>query len=144
MSDIAIIKGGNHEDVRGKLFFFNDFDLSKVKRFYVIEHPKVEIIRAWQGHKKEEKWFYVLDGSFKIILIKPDNWIDPSNKLETEEFIMHSENQQILYVPGGYANGFKALEPKSKIMVFSSFTIEESGNDNYRFDKDLWYNWPQE
>ena len=37
--------------------------------------------------------------------------------------------------------GFKALEANSKMMVFSSFTVEESSNDNYRFDKDKWYDW---
>ena len=136
-----IIQGGEFVDPRGKLIFFNDFDLSKVKRFYVIEHPDKEVVRAWQGHQKEEKWFYVLEGGFKIVLIKPDNWEHPSDNIEGEEFILQSGKHQVLYVPGGFANGFKALEAKSKIMVFSSFTVEESSNDNFRFDKDLWYNW---
>jgi dTDP-4-dehydrorhamnose 3,5-epimerase len=141
MSELLIIEGGKHEDARGKLIFFNDFDMSEVRRFYIIEHPDTQIVRAWQGHQKEEKWFYVIHGSFKIVLVKPDDWQNPSAELKTEEFVLETGNQQILYVPGGFANGFKALEPKSRIMVFSSFTVEESSKDNYRFDKSLWFQW---
>ena len=52
---LQIIKGGEFQDERGKLIYFNDFDLTIVKRFYIIEHPDTEIVRAWQGHKKRRK-----------------------------------------------------------------------------------------
>lgn len=137
----TIIQGGKHEDARGRLTFFNGFDMGAVKRFYVIEHPDTEAVRAWQGHQREQKWFYVIEGAFKLVLVQPNNWIDPSDGLQTEEFTLQTERNEILHVPGGFANGFKALIPKSRIMVFSSFTVEESGNDNFRYDKNLWYNW---
>lgn len=136
-----IIQGGTHEDARGRLIFFNDFDMTTIKRLYVIEHPHIETVRAWQGHKKEEKWFYVITGGFKVALVEPDDWENPSENLEAEEYILKAEDNRILYIPGGRANGFKALFPGSKMMVFSSFTVEESSNDNYRFDKALWYDW---
>jgi dTDP-4-dehydrorhamnose 3,5-epimerase len=136
-----IIKGGEFEDARGKLIFFNDFDLTAVKRFYIIDHPDTEVVRAWQGHQREQKWFFVIEGTFKIVLVQPDNWENPSKELATEEFTLTSLEPQILYIPGNYANGFKALMPQSRIMVFSSFTVDESANDNFRFDKDLWYSW---
>ena len=138
---ITTVPGGQHEDARGKLIFFNNFDMSGVRRFYIIEHPDTEIVRAWQGHQKEEKWFYVLDGAFKLVLVQPDDWKNPSSKLNTEEFVLEASQQKLLHVPGGYANGFKALKSKSRIMVFSSFTVEESAEDNFRFDKNDWYNW---
>ena len=136
-----IIVGGSHKDDRGKIIFCNDFDLSEVKRFYLIEHPDINVVRAWQGHQREQKWFFVVEGTFKIVLVQPDNWENPSKTLITEEYILRSSEPTVLHVPGNYSNGFKALEPKSKIMVFSSFTVEESSNDNFRFDKNLWYNW---
>ncbi|MEO8820644.1 MAG: WxcM-like domain-containing protein [Ginsengibacter sp.] len=136
-----IIRGGDHEDERGKIIFCNEFDLSEVKRFYLIEHRNIDIVRAWQGHQREQKWFFVVEGAFKIVLVQPDNWENPSNTLSAEAFILKSSDVMILHVPGNYANGFKALEPKSKIMVFSSFTVEESSKDNFRFDKERWYNW---
>jgi len=137
----TIIQGGEHEDARGRLTFFNDFNMNQVRRFYVIEHPDTSIVRAWQAHKKEQKWFYVVEGAFKVVLVQPDDWGNPSKTLATEEFILKSATPKVLHVPGNYANGFKAIEPKSRIMVFSSFTVEESANDNFRFDKNLWYDW---
>jgi dTDP-4-dehydrorhamnose 3,5-epimerase-like enzyme len=136
-----LIQGGEFNDARGKLIFFNDFDMKDVRRFYVIEHPDSSIIRAWQGHKKEEKWFYVMKGSFKVVLVKPDDWDNPSPDLEPAEFILKATANQVLYIPGNFANGLKALEPESRIMVFSSFTVEESSKDNFRFDKGMWYDW---
>ena len=137
----TIIQGGEHQDARGKLIFFNDFDMKAVKRFYVIEHPDTVIVRAWQGHKIEQKWFYVLAGSFKVVMVQPDDWTDPSAVLVTKEFILKSESNEILHVPGGFANGFKALVPQSKMMVFSDCTVEESSHDNFRFDANKWYDW---
>ena len=138
-----IIHGGQFTDERGKLIFFNDFDMKEVKRFYIIEHPDTSIVRAWQGHKIEKKWFHVISGSFKVGLVQPDNWEKPSPELKVEEFILRAGDNSILFIPGNYANGFKAMEPGSGITVFSSFSVEESAADNYRFDKSMWYNWQQ-
>ncbi len=138
---LAIIQGRSHEDERGKLIFFNDFDMSAVKRFYLIEHSHVTTVRAWQGHRKEKKWFYVIAGGFKVVLVKPDDWQSPSPDLQVDEHVLKAEDNRILSIPGGMANGFKALSNGSKMLVFSSFTVEESSADDYRFNKAMWYNW---
>ena len=139
--EFQIINGGQFSDERGKLSFFNDFDMTTVRRFYVIEHPDTIFVRAWQAHKIEQKWFCVIAGSFKVVLVKPDNWETPTHYLLQQEFILSSQKSQVLYIPGGFANGFKALEKNSKLMIFSDFTISEAGKDDFRFDKKLWYNW---
>jgi dTDP-4-dehydrorhamnose 3,5-epimerase len=136
-----VIQGGEFEDARGRLIYFNDFHMKEVRRFYVIEHPDTSIVRAWQGHKVEQKWFYVIQGRFKIVLVEPDEWEDPSDNLTAQQFTLSSNDPKVLHVPGNFANGFKALEANSKIMVFSSLTVEESSNDNYRFDKNKWHDW---
>ena len=136
-----IIDSGQHVDERGKLIFFNELSLQGVKRLYIIEHPDVAIVRAWQAHKKEQKWFFVLEGCFKIVIIQPDNWDKPSEYLPVQEFRLEAKSNQVLHIPGNYANGFKALIPGSKMMVFSDFTMEESANDNFRFNDTLWYKW---
>jgi dTDP-4-dehydrorhamnose 3,5-epimerase-like enzyme len=136
-----IIQGGEHDDARGRLTFFNDFDMKAVRRFYVIEHPDTSIVRAWQAHKKEQKWFYVTAGSFKIVIVKPVEWASDSEESKLEEFILSVIDNKLLHIPGGFANGFQALEPHSKLMVFSDFAIADAGTDDYRFDKSLWYTW---
>jgi len=136
-----LVKGGIFNDCRGTLKYFNDVDLSPVKRFYLMEHPDVNVVRAWQGHQVERKWFYVLSGSFKVVLVRPDHWTDPSTNLEHEEFLLESDMNQVLYIPGAYANGFQALVPESKMMIFSDASLEDSAADDYRFDKSMWYKW---
>ena len=132
------IIGGIHFDKRGKLSFINDFDMSQIKRFYLIEHEETSIIRAWQGHKLEQKWFFVLKGSFLVGVVQPDNWENPSKDLEVKTFILKDTNNEILYIPGGFANGFRALEPGSVLQVFSDLHLSTSVADNFRFNTELW------
>ena len=135
------IHGKNHTDERGVISFVNDFYLDQVKRFYMIEPADIDTVRAWQGHKKEQKWFCVISGSFIIAVVRPDDWENPSSNLEVKEFVLAHNSIGVLHIPGGYANGFKALEPRSKVIVFSDFTTEQSSNDNFRFDQSLWHDW---
>lgn len=139
--EIELIEGGSHKDSRGFISFVNDFNLSDVKRFYTIENSPLKPVRAWQAHQFETKWFHVVSGSFKIVLVKIDNWDFPSNKLTPLEFNLSANSSSVLCIPGGYANGFKMLETDSKLLVFSNFSLEESGGDDFRFDDSLWYNW---
>ena len=138
---VQIILGGEHEDARGKLIFFNEFDMNPVRRFYLIEHLDTKVVRAWQAHKIEQKWFYVLKGSFKMVLVQPDSWISPGLDLPYQEFILKRGDNQIIHVPGGFASGFQAVEPNSELMVFSDFAMADAGTDDYRFDRNLWYQW---
>ena len=130
------IAGGLFTDERGSLSFVNDFNMQQVKRFYIIEHPDVKIVRAWQGHRREEKWFYVVQGSFMIAWVKIDNWEKPDSGQRADHTLLYSKQSEILHIPGGYANGFRALEPHSKLIVFSNFPVEESSSDDYRFSKE--------
>jgi len=136
-----IIPGGIFNDERGTLKFVNDFNFSDVKRFYQIENSSTDIVRAWQGHKIENKYFFVTSGVFLICGVKIDNWKKPSLDLPVKRIILTSEQSQVLLIPAGYANGLKALEEDSKIMIFSSNNLKDAENDNYRFDQNLWYNW---
>lgn len=68
MKTIQLIQGGVFEDNRGKFIFANDFDLTPIQRLYHIHHPDTEVVRAWQGHKVESKWFHCIKSSFDIKL----------------------------------------------------------------------------
>lgn len=137
----TLIKGGRFEDERGILTFVNEFSLNMVKRMYVISQRDSLAVRAWQGHRLEQKWFFVIHGGFELVLVKPDDWENPSAELPVERFILHMDDNSVLHVPGGYANGIRALYPESRMMVFSDIELELAGSDNFRFDKKLWYNW---
>ena len=138
LDKIKIIKGGIHSDERGQLSFINDFDLEDIRRMYIIEPANTDLIRAWQGHKKEEKYFLVVQGSFTIGLVEIDNWINPSTELTPTFIELNANNPKVLCVPGGYANGIKSNSKESRIMVFSSSTLVDAKGDEYRFPENYW------
>jgi len=133
----TVINGGTYSDERGRLLFANSLDLSPIKRMYRIEPNTVEL-RGWQAHKNESKWFTCLSGNFEIFLIKIDDWTSPSKKLYVESFILDSNKSETLFIPGGYANGFRQKEKNSSLLVYSDFTLKESSEDDYRFPIDYW------
>lgn len=141
MSSIQLIEGGSFEDARGEIRFVNDFNFEGVKRFYIIKHPDTSVVRAWQGHQYERKWFYVTKGSFCVAWVKVDNWENPSNDLKPEHVILKAGEPKIVCVPTGYANGLKAMEEGSEIIVFSDMSVEDSIKEKIRYDKDMWMDW---
>lgn len=143
METPQLIQGNIHTDERGILKFMNELDMSVIKRFYTIQNANTDIIRAWQGHKIESKWFFVLKGSFKIGLVKIDDWDNPSLALKPEFYTLQASKHEVLYIPKGYANGFFALEPDAVLMIYSDYLLEDSKDDNFRFDTDLWVNWKE-
>jgi dTDP-4-dehydrorhamnose 3,5-epimerase len=108
---------------------------------YIIENSCGNPVRAWQGHKIEKKWFFVIDGKFEIFLVKIDNWDNPGKDLDILSFELDSSREQVLYVPGGYANGIKSLTEGSRLLIYSDQDVMTSKKDDYRFDKDTWGNW---
>ncbi len=133
---------GKSEDHRGYVEFYNELKLDYYKRFYIVSNPIEGTVRAWHGHKIEEKLIKVLKGEFLICLVKVDNWDQPSKNLEILEYKLN-ENSGLLYVPSGYANGAINLNSDSKVMYFSSLVLEDSKNDDYRFDSKYWHPWEE-
>lgn len=138
---IELIDGGSHTDARGTFFFVNDFDMTPVKRLYYIRHADTSVIRAWQGHRHENKYFLCLRGSFLVCGVKIDNFENPSRELKAEPFILRASEPTILHIPSGYANGMKALQEDSLLQVFSDKTMAQAANDLVRFDPQLWLDW---
>jgi dTDP-4-dehydrorhamnose 3,5-epimerase len=148
MSDVTIqidqpviLDGHRFSDERGDVEFVNDVSLTAVKRFYAISNKSTDVIRAWQAHKLEQKYFYVIEGSFLIATVKLDNFDSPSPHLDADHVVLKAEFPQILIVPSGYANGLRALTDANKVMIFSTLNLQESKNDTYRFAPELWFNW---
>ena len=135
---MELIKGGVHVDERGKIVFVNGFQLDMVCRFYHIHQSDPDFIRAWQGHKHESKWFHCVKGSFLIQSIEVDHWAHPSRQIKPKSFVLKDQDCEILHIPGGHANGFKALQRDSILLVFSNMTVDQSKEDDYRFPPHYW------
>ena len=137
---IQYISGGIAKDHRGHIKFVNDFDMSLVKRFFIIKNADTELVRGWRGHKIEQRWFYVLQGSFALHLVKIDNWDNPCKDLTIQSEILKDTDLAVLHVPKGYATAFKALEPNSQLLVYGDFGIEHAPNDDHVFPVDYFFN----
>ncbi len=133
-----IILGDSFIDNRGVVSFCNDFSLKQIVRFYEITPKDTITVRAWQAHKRESKWFYCTQGAFKINLVKIDSFENPSNDLEVYPYEINDQTPQVLFIPGGYATGFKAILNDSKLMVFSDFDLIDSKEDDFRFETEKW------
>jgi len=120
-----LIQGNQHQDERGLLRFVNHFIMDSVQRMYCIE-PKLNLIRAWQGHQQETKWFFVSRGIFEIQVVSIQNESDRFH------FKISAEENQVLQIPPGYYNGFKASSADSQLIVFSDKSLKDSNQDDFR------------
>lgn len=131
----SLIIGAKHSDARGILLYNNDFDLTPIKRMYVIENQDTQIVRAWQGHKTEQRWFSAIKGTFKIELIAIDNWEKPSKNLQKYNFTLTAETMNVLHIPSGYVNSIQSLEEGAQLLVMANYLLNEH-QDDYRFAVD--------
>ena len=141
MEELRLIKGGLSVDDRGEVGFVNDFNFKDVKRFYTLFNHSRGFVRAWHGHKKESKYFYVIKGSALLAAVKIDSWENPDSGLKVESFTLSEKSPSILFIPAGYANGFMSLTEDCKLVVFSTASVEESLKDDFRFPARYWDPW---
>jgi dTDP-4-dehydrorhamnose 3,5-epimerase-like enzyme len=67
--------------------------------------------------------------------------ISPSKSEPVKRIVLSGTNPSAVLVPAGYANGFKTLTSDALVLVFSSTSLEESLNDDFRFPFDYWNPW---
>lgn len=133
-----LLEGGTAVDRRGKVSFVNGFGFNDVVRFYTVENSAAEPIRAFHGHMKEAKYVFVPHGSALVAVVRLSDPDAPSTLEVPERFVLSAQKPSVLYIPGGYANGFRALEPNTKVIFFATASVEESKADDYRFPPDYW------
>ena len=136
-----LVVGNLSVDDRGVVSFVNDFDFLGVKRFYTVSNHRNGFIRAWHGHLKEAKAIIVLQGSALVCAVEMNDSKNPNRDNPITRHVLTGNNPSALYIPAGYANGFKTLTSDAIVLVFSSTTLEESMGDDYRFEYDYWNPW---
>jgi dTDP-4-dehydrorhamnose 3,5-epimerase-like enzyme len=139
--EIRLIEGGLAVDDRGAVSFVNDFDFTGVKRFYVVTNHRAGFVRAWHAHRHEAKYITVLRGAAVIGAVKIDNWKNPSRNAPVSRYVLSAQKPSVLYIPVGYANGLMSLTRGTIIVVFSTASVEESRNDDIRYDARYWDIW---
>lgn len=128
-------------DDRGHVTFVNDFDFADVKRFYTVRNHRQGFVRAWHAHRREAKYVTVVTGSALVGAVKIDDWEKPSRTLTVHRYVLSADRPNVLYIPAGYANGFMSLTTGAHLMFFSTSSLEDSRNDDVRFDARHWDIW---
>ena len=131
----SLIKGSSFTDSRGTLYYNNTFDTSAIKRIYIIQNSCVNVIRGWQGHKIEQRWFSAVQGEFEIHLIEIDNWETPSKDLQSIKYTLSSDKMNVLHVPSGFVSSIRSKQLASKLLAMSNYGIWEI-KDEYRYEID--------
>ena len=132
----------SNSDHRGTVSFTNELDLSKAVRTYKVTNKQIKTVRAWHGHQIEEKWIIVEEGEFLVCAVEIENFQNPNKEQKIFEFNM-TPNEGVLFIPKNYANGAMNLTANNTIRYFSSLPLEESIDDDYRFESDFWNPWAE-
>ncbi len=136
-----IFSGGLAVDDRGQIAFVNDFDFDSVKRFYIVSNHRTGFVRAWHAHRREAKYVTAVSGTALVGAVQVDNWENPSKKLPVQRYVISADKPEVLHIPPGYANGFMSLTCDLKLIFFSTSTLEESADDDIRYDARYWDIW---
>jgi dTDP-4-dehydrorhamnose 3,5-epimerase-like enzyme len=137
-------RGGLSVDDRGEVGFVNEFDFAGVRRFYTVSNHEQGFVRAWHGHLHEVKYVFVASGAALVCCLEPDDWDAPSRDLPVQRFVLSERTPAVLRIPSGYVNGFMTLVPKTKLLFFSTSTLDESLGDDIRFPARFWDPWQVE
>lgn len=140
MGELSFIQGGIAKDERGQIRFVNEFDMSLIKRFYIIQNADIALIRGWRAHRVEQRWFYVLSGSFNVSLVKIDDWENPDPSLPVANVILNADDMKVLHVPSGYGTAFRALEAGSELLVYADYPVSHATLDDYTWKSDYFTN----
>jgi dTDP-4-dehydrorhamnose 3,5-epimerase len=132
----TLIPGALAVDDRGTLSFVNDFQFTGVRRAYLTQNHRAGMVRAWHGHRRERKWVVAVAGSALVCTVPLAGLND-----DVERFVLSAARPAILAIPPGYANGWMSLTGDATLMWFSSATVEESREDDVRFEARRWNPW---
>jgi dTDP-4-dehydrorhamnose 3,5-epimerase-like enzyme len=133
IDNIKRIEGGLFLDDRGTISFANALPM-EVKRLYVVQNHKSHFVRAWHYHEHESKCFTVISGAALIGVVDVEGGY-------TRKFFLSEHYPAIIFVPPGLANGTMNLSTRTKILILSNKTLEESKDDDQRFPFDRWDIW---
>ena len=142
--DLFVVNNKNHKDKRG---YFKELLLEKkIKKnfpFFVMSYSKKSVLRGLHIQKKNPQGKYISVIKGKVFDVSLDLRKNSKTFGKKFEIILDSKKNTSLYIPEGFAHGFKTLKNNS-IMIYAC------SNKRYpKFergiiwnDKSLKINWP--
>jgi dTDP-4-dehydrorhamnose 3,5-epimerase len=136
-----LIQGDIAVDDRGSISFVNDFGFDGIKRAYIISNHCAGFVRAWHAHHNEAKYVTVIQGAAVLGAVAIDDWDSPNRDAKVHRHVLSAARPAVLFIPAGHANGFMSLTADTKLMYFSTSSLEESRGDDVRYDARYWNIW---
>lgn len=107
------------------------------KRTYICSNFKEGTVRGFYYHNKEQKIFICLKGAVKFVLLKGAKSEVTAKTAKPEVFVLSENIPKALYIPNDYANAWQTLTNDTILIGISSVTVEESINDDIRFNPEI-------
>jgi dTDP-4-dehydrorhamnose 3,5-epimerase len=137
----VMMAGGLAVDDRGEVGFVNGFDFAGVQRFYTVRNHRSGFVRAWHAHRREAKFVTAVSGAALVGAVRIDDWEAPSKDVPVVRHVLAAAQPRVLFIPAGYANGFMSLTEDTRLIFFSTSTLDESKGDDIRYDARYWDIW---
>jgi len=137
----SLTQGNIGVDDRGSVSFVNDFRFEGVKRFYLVTNHRAGFVRAWHAHRNESKYVIVVQGAAVVAAVSIDDWDKPDPFTKVHRHVLSAARPAVLFIPPGHANGFMSLTDDTRLMFFSTSSLEESIGDDIRYDARYWNPW---
>lgn len=122
---VKLVEVPSFEDERGRLVqvFEESGNLPKARRIYVVKNWNKDTVRAFHKNFSETKYFFVLSGTVKFVLMD-DRPKSPTYR-QQERIILTAERPTVLVVPAEVHNGWKALTDGALLLGIADTLMAE-------------------
>ena len=83
----------------------------------------------------------MIQGAAVVGAVAVEDFSRPDPGIKPARFVMTGDQPSYLHIPAGYANGFMNLTRDTRIVFYSSSTLEESLADDVRIPARFWDIW---
>jgi dTDP-4-dehydrorhamnose 3,5-epimerase-like enzyme len=122
---VKLLQLPSFEDERGKLtqIFEEAKGLPKARRIYLVKNWDKSTIRAFHKNLSEGKYFFVISGTVKFVLVD-DRPRSPTYR-QQDTIILSSDKPAVLVVPPEVHNGWKALTGDALLLGIADAVMAE-------------------
>lgn len=113
---------------------YPDCNNFKGKRVYTCSNFQQGLVRGFHFHELESKIFICIQGAARFILLKDCRLSEAAACADPYKFIISDKKEKAIYIPANYANGWQSLTADTILLGISNRTVEESRQDDWRFD----------
>jgi len=131
---VKLLEVPRFSDERGTVtqIFEEAKGLPRARRIYLVKNWNQSTVRAFHKNFSETKYFYVISGTVKFVLVD-DRQKSPTYQ-QKDTFVLTSEKPAVLIVPPEVYNGWKALTDDAVLLGIANTTMKEHRDERVAHD----------